>query len=131
MVHYSIFMGVHLAFIVVLLGSEDPFGSRSGQGFGSLAGRFDTWETVSLVIALGSLIIEHGYEFVSNYWLGGGYKKTLPAIQMFSPYGRIVVLHLAILFGGFLFVFFHLPRLMVVLLVALKIGFELRKGPSR
>jgi hypothetical protein len=45
---------------------------------------------------------------------------------MFSPYGRIVVMHLAIMAGGFLLVLFQLPRLVVVVLIALKIGFELR-----
>jgi len=120
-VHYSMFMVVHLVFILVLLGT----------GLARHAGGFRPLETLSssislgLIVALALLVIEHGFLFYREYWKGGGYKRTLPALQMSAPYPRIVVMHLAILFGGFLLVLFSLPRFMALLLVGLKIALEL------
>ena len=44
---------------------------------------------------------------------------------MFAPYGRIVVMHLVIIVGGFLLISLGLPRLMAVLLVVAKTLMEL------
>ena len=129
-VHYSGFMGVHLVFILVLLGPGKSLIGQTGVSPSSLFDfGFDTWELASLAIALISLVIEHGYSFYKDFWLSGEYRRAIPAAQMFAPYPRIVVLHVAILFGAFLFVFFGLPPLMVVLLVTLKVGLELRNLP--
>ena len=45
---------------------------------------------------------------------------------MQQPYGRIVVMHVAILGGGFLMLALHSPTVGLLLLVALKITFDLR-----
>ncbi len=45
---------------------------------------------------------------------------------MQQPYGRIVGLHLSILFGGFLMMALHSPMWGLLLLVALKIALDLR-----
>ena len=123
MVHYSMFMLVHFVFIVALLHGD----GANRPAFSEIAATdlFNSMFSLSLLMALASLVVEHGYEFYKDYLLGGGYKRTNPAILMFRPYPRIVVMHLAILFGGFLFVFLGLPRLMVVLLVVLKLALEL------
>jgi hypothetical protein len=45
---------------------------------------------------------------------------------MQQPYGRIVVLHLSILFGGFLMMALHSPVWGLLLLVGLKVALDLR-----
>jgi hypothetical protein len=45
---------------------------------------------------------------------------------MQQPYGRIVVLHLTILGGGFLMLALHSPAVGLLLLVALKTALDLR-----
>jgi hypothetical protein len=43
---------------------------------------------------------------------------------MMQPYGRVVVLHLAILGGGFLVMLMGMPVAGLVLLIVLKIGLD-------
>ena len=124
-VHYSGFMFVHGLFIFVLLR-----GDGGGLGFphkGPLVVLHREF-TPSLLFALACLLVEHGYLFATEFVRDRGYLGTNAAVQMFLPYPRIVVLHVAILFGAFTLVFFSVPRFMVLLLVALKIGLELLTG---
>jgi len=120
-VHYSLFMFVHFMFIfAVLSGMKDP------DPIGFVASSM----SLGLIVALVLLIVEHGYLFYRDYWKGGGYKRTHPVLQMFIPYPRIVVMSLAILFGGFLFVVYSLPRFAAVVLVGLKVALELVQLPD-
>jgi hypothetical protein len=114
--HYSLFMFVHLMFILLMLGGMRDLG---------MSGAVASAMSPSLILALVLLGIEYGYLFYNEYWKGGGYKRSHPVVQMFAPYQRIVVMHLAILFGGFLFVLFSLPRFTAFLLVGLKVALEL------
>jgi hypothetical protein len=125
-VHYGLFTLVHGMFIFFLL-KMDWSHPSGGSPFELIRSVIDgsSW---MLWLALGSLLAEHGRSFWVDYVGSGRYKTTSAVAQMFNPYGRIVVMHLAILAGGFLMVFLQLPRLMVVVLIALKIGFELRQA---
>jgi len=71
------------------------------------------------------LFASHGYSFFSNYVGRGEYRHTTPSTEMFRVYGRIFVLHVAVLFGGFLIQSSGLPRLFAVVLVPLKIVLDL------
>jgi hypothetical protein len=120
-VHYGLFMLVHGVFIFALLGG----GMRPGVNpFAVFAGV----PAMGLGFALATVgfVGEHLYAFYRDYLRSGGYKKTSPVTAMFSPYGRIVVLHLSILGGAFLLVLLGLPPLMVVLLVIFKTGYEVK-----
>lgn len=86
-VHYGMFCLVHGFFVFSLLGEgRGKEVLLSGKGFG---------------IALLALVISHGVSFVKNYCAAGEYRSTTIQAQMFAPYPRIVVLHVAILFGAF------------------------------
>src|SRR4029079_4830903 len=50
---------------------------------------------------LAALTASHLVSFFTNYIGRGEYRRTTVPLQMFRPYGRIVILHLAILLGGF------------------------------
>lgn len=121
-VHYGIFTLVHGAFVCVMFGAN----WRDGGG-----GPFSNAERVQQILAdyhLGwavlGLLLSHGFSFVTNYVLNGAYRSAVAPIIMMQPYGRIVVLHLAILGGGFLVLFFGMPAVGLALLIALKIGLD-------
>jgi hypothetical protein len=119
--HYEIFTLVHGVFVCVLFGAN----WRSGGG------PFPDAEQVREILAdyhLGwavlGLLLSHGFSFMTNYILNGAYRTaSAPAIMM-QPYGRIVVLHLAIIGGGFLVTFLGMPVVGLALLIALKIALD-------
>lgn len=71
-------------------------------------------------LAVLALFISHGVSFVQNYLLKGEYAAAKPDELMGSPYGRVVVMHVAILAGGFLTAAVGSPAALLVILVALK-----------
>jgi hypothetical protein len=75
---------------------------------------------------VAGLAVSHGISFVANYLLGGERDRVALAQLMIQPYGRIVVLHLAILGGGFLIMSLGAPWYALALLILLKIGLDLR-----
>jgi len=70
--------------------------------------------------AVLALFVSHGVSFVQNYLLKGEYAAARPEKLMGSPYGRIVVMHIAILAGGFLTMAIGSPAPLLVVLVVLK-----------
>ncbi len=75
--------------------------------------------------AVLGLAISHGISFASNYIRNGEYKRANLMQLMMQPYGRIIVLHITILGGGFLMMMLHSPTIGLLLLVALKIALDL------
>jgi hypothetical protein len=120
--HYGLFTLVHGAFVFVLFGKD--FGG--GKGFFPVPG---DWRDLVLQTQLGwavlALGLSHGFSFIWNYVGRGEYRTASVALVMLQPYGRIIVLHLAILGGGFLVVSMGTPAAGLVLLVVLKIGLDL------
>jgi FtsH-binding integral membrane protein len=69
---------------------------------------------------IGSLFLSHGVSFVHNYLIAGEYKTSKPNDLMTQPYSRIIVMHIAILGGGFLSVKMGSPVGVLIVLIALK-----------
>ena len=105
---------------------DDPFGQL-------------LWSNVA--IAGVALFLSHGASFLFNYIGRGEYLTASPTRQMGAPYGRVVVLHLTILFGAFAVAFLGSPVGALLILVGLKTALDLglhrrnvtrrRAGPSR
>jgi hypothetical protein len=74
--------------------------------------------------ALGALFVSHGISFVYNYLIKGEYAKVTPDKLMGSPYGRVVVMHVAIIFGAFLTMAMGSPVGILVILVGLKTSLD-------
>ena len=121
--HYGVFMFVHGALIVFLLGDGEA-GFRAGGIPGTLTAAWHNW----MWIGLAGLFFEHAREFSSEYLGTGKNRKTSAIFQMVAPYGRIVVMHVIIIAGGFFLVFFQLPRLMAIILVVAKTMMEITKN---
>ena len=103
--HYGMFTLVHGVFVFAF------FGNNSG-GFNNFLG---------ILTSVSFLFISHGYSYFSNYIGKGEYKKVSFGEVMMAPYGRIVVLHLTIIFGGFIIMALNAPQIVVSLLVLIKI----------
>jgi hypothetical protein len=111
--HYGGFMVVHLLFIYALFqaGIEelDPTVSEVFADF------------VQLWPALIGLLISHGISYRQNFLGRGEYHNRTINHQMGEPYKRIIVMHVTIIFGGFLVMAFNTPLLALILLIVLKI----------
>ena len=121
-VHYGMFTFVHGIFVVALFGG----GLKHGAGFPTPETFWRIVQEYHLGWAILGLAISRGISFVTNYLVSGEYKRASLQQLMAQPYGRIVVLHIAILGGGFLMLALHSPEVGLLLLVALKIAFDLR-----
>ena len=70
-------------------------------------------------------ITSHGASFFLNYLGRGEYLTATPGGQMGRVYGRVVVLHLTIIFGSFVVAFLGSPIGALLVLVVLKTAFDL------
>ncbi|MHC4558887.1 MAG: DUF6498-containing protein [Planctomycetota bacterium] len=75
-------------------------------------------------IAILALFISHGISFVYNYLLKREFVNANPGKLMSSPYSRVVVMHIAILAGGFLVMAVGSPAVLLIALVGLKTIFD-------
>ena len=115
-VHYGMFTFVHGIFIVMMFGN----GMQNGHGFPGVEKFWSVMQENHLGWAVLGLAISRGISFATNYIGNGEYKNVLAPMLMAQPYGRIIVLHLAIIGGGFLVMALHSPVLGLLLLVVLK-----------
>lgn len=136
--HYGMFCAVHGVFVFVMF----------GQGLAGVAGASDPFESPvffqnlfaaqpTLWAALASMVIWQIVLF-GIYLYRREYRDTDPMSQMMAPYGRIIVLHLTIIFGGFVVMALGQPVTAVALLAVLKTTLELggivvsaRQAPER
>jgi len=120
--HYGMFTMIHGVFVFSLFGGT----MVQGIGFPSLVTIVDVIATQRLWVAVAALFISHGYSFVVNYLGSQEYRTVTLERLMHQPYNRVIVLHLVIIFGGFVLMTLQEPRLGIVLLVVIKIVVDLR-----
>jgi hypothetical protein len=129
-IHYGGFTAVHGFFVLALFhkdGQGPPMGRMDWPCFLVFVQMlFNVIRYMYSVIppqvrlAVLALFISHGVSFVQNYLLKGEYATAKPDKLMGSPYGRVVVMHIAILAGGFLTMAIGSPAPLLVVLVVLK-----------
>jgi hypothetical protein len=76
--------------------------------------------------ALLALFVSHGYSFVTNFLGRQEHKRRTVNHQMGEPYGRIMFMHLVLIFGGFLVMLLGSPVPVLIAVIGLKIWFDLR-----
>lgn len=118
MVHYGMFAAVHGLFVIVLFGGDPGAMLLSPTLVTRTIAETGIWP------AALALTASHGFSFVANYLVGGEFRTTSLETAMVQPYARVVVLHLVILFGGFLVAALGQPTVALALLVLLKIGID-------
>ena len=119
-VHFGMFTYIHGVLVVALFG---PTGTKP----------FDLLETVPPAIranhlgwAVASLVASHGFSFYWNYLRNGEYQRASLNALMMQPYSRVVVLHLTVLFGGWIVMAVGSPLPALVLLAVVKTAADLR-----
>jgi len=116
--HYGMFWVVHGIF-VMLLPLFAFTGADGSPDFGT------TLDPMAILFVLIGLFISHGLSYRLNYIGRGEYLRTSAARQMFAPYGRLVILHVTIIFGAILIGMTGAPAAAIVVLVLLKIALDL------
>ncbi|MHC4155537.1 MAG: DUF6498-containing protein [Planctomycetota bacterium] len=71
-------------------------------------------------LAMAALFASHGISFVYNYLIKGEYAVSNVNALMAEPYGRVVVMHIAIFAGGFFAMSLGSPVALLLALVVLK-----------
>ena len=129
-IHYGGFCAVHGLFIAILLLDADfePMPEDSWPLFlvfpqllinvvrQVLAQAPPEW-----LFAFAALYISHGVSFVMNFLLGRERDELTLGKLMAAPYGRIIILHVTILAGGFAVVALGQPEAMLLVLIMLKL----------
>jgi hypothetical protein len=123
LVHYGLFCAVHGVLILVLFAGEPD---QSGDDPRNLPMFFLQQIHLDRFLALSLLLLAtwHLYLFVMDWLETRQWRNTTPLMQMFMPYGRIIVVHIAVLLGGFLASFIGSPLIAVVILALLKTVLE-------
>jgi uncharacterized membrane protein len=135
-IHYGGFCAVHGVFLTVFF--------KIGTGSSPLAGSSQWWGPLvflqllfsviaklwasrppEMIWAVVGLFVSHGVSFVENYILGGEYGNIDLQKLMRQPYQRIIVMHLAILAGGIFVMQMNSPIPLLIILITLKIFFDL------
>jgi hypothetical protein len=112
-VHYGLFWFVHGVFVGVIaaIGTDGTF---VGGGFGIAAVEADP---LAILVAVVGLAAGHIVSFWVNFVGKGEYRTVTVMRQMQAPYGRMVVLHLAIVFGGLFIAMLGSPEGPIIVLV--------------
>jgi hypothetical protein len=122
--HYGLFCLVHGSFVVGLFGgaavSDDLF-DLSGAAMALFA------QHPNLLVGLVSIVLWQVVQFVL-FIVRGEVRETNPLALMGAPYPRIIVLHLTIIFGGFLLMLLNQPVAGLVVLALIKTGFDVAEA---
>jgi hypothetical protein len=119
--HYGMFTFVHGLFVVTLFGGKD-IGSSSfpdPEIFLRVAREYH------LLPAMAALFLSHGYSFLNNFIRKGEYLIRSSRQIMGQPYSRIVLMHLTLIFGGFLIMLLGSSLFALLLFILLKIILDL------
>ena len=110
-VHYGGFCFGHVNFIVGLFGGGSSLNPQVGAALEEL------WQG-PFWIAVAAIFCSHLFSFFTNYIGRGEYQRVNVIALMSRPYGRIIIMHLAIIVGAFLAMAFRsaLPVLMILII---------------
>lgn len=132
-VHYGGFCGVHGFFVLAMTVGDigDPVGGEPWplwlvfvQILVNVVQQVLAMAPPQWIIAFAALFLSHAISFVTNYLGRGEYKNKNTQALMMAPYSRIVILHVAIIFGGWCVMALGSPIWLLVVLIALKIGID-------
>ena len=125
-VHYGLFTAVHGMFVVLLFGgAEAGRGAMDGGLMGPLAAMADyLFVERDGWLAVAAIVLVHLSGFVQ--WLARTRDAPPPLKELMgAPYGRIVVLHVTLIASGFLVQALKAPVAGALLLVGLKLAYDL------
>jgi len=122
--HFGFFTAIHGVFVVSLFGGKAY--SHMDKGLWPSEGVTQAINDFDITWALAALAASHVFSFVWHYLVRGEFRRAALTELMQRPYSRIIVLHLTIIFGGGITLALGSPLWALLLLIALKIGFDLK-----
>ena len=120
--HYGTFCMVHGVFVIGLFGGGLPEGNLGAIGHRIM----DVVVSNALLGAIG-FVVGHATSFLKDYIGRGEYRQADLRKIMASPYGRIIVLHLTVLGGGYLVLRIGSPVAALLVLIVLKTVLDFRQ----
>ena len=121
-VHYGMFTAGHGIFVFSLLGGK----RYDVQGFALLEPATRAASEFGLWLPLAVLFASHLFSFGWNYLWRGEFRTAQLSRLMTEPYKRIIVLHVAIILGGFGAMALGSPVWALLVLLALKIALDFK-----
>ena len=115
-VHYGLFTLVHGVFTMVLAGRI--IGEDGGLWERVFANATFHWAVLGAAVLQGVILIR-------EWWSSGLWRRSSPMMEMFRPYGRIVVLHVTVLAAAWLLSETSAPMGAVLILCLMKAVVEL------
>lgn len=109
--HFGMFSGGHFMFLYDMFGIKDILENLDINN--------------AIVWTAASLLISHIFSMVVNFIGKKEYQDREAGVQMFFPYGRIVVMHIVIIFGGAVTLFLGSPIFALIILIGLKIVMDI------
>jgi len=117
-IHYGGFMLGHLAFIIFIFGNNFASNSIDKETLSVV-------DPYNLLLSITVLFLSHLFSFYFNYLRKKEYLKVdNPMTQMFTPYKRIVIMHVSILIGGGLAMTLNSDFYGLIILILLKIAID-------
>jgi hypothetical protein len=117
--HYGMFCFAHLMAITGILGKDRDLAQSSTLEVAQ------SWDN-AFWLAVFAIFVSHLISFFVNFMGQNEYQRTDLRQLMTRPYGRIVVLHIAVILGAGLTMALGSPVYMLAVLIALKVGIDLR-----
>lgn len=127
-VHYGIFCLVHGVFVFVLFAGDGPLGRE--PDFPTPGVLMREMSAHHLWIPALALFASHAFSLLRHLAAGEAAVQVGPKM-MGEVYGRIIVLHVAILFGGFAVMLLGSSLIPLLLLIALKTGIDLKAHQAK
>jgi hypothetical protein len=127
LVHYGLFWAVHGVFVFVLFVGRGPsgaFGGLPGMGFGAPQSGLPTGQVTLAVVLIGVTLAASVFRDRPRSGTGAEAGPS-PIGLMIRAYGRVVLLHVVLIFGGFAIMLLGSPTPALVLLIGLKTAAEL------
>lgn len=118
-IHYGLFTLVHGMFVFSLFADNEHEDMTASLVLQII-------DTEQLYWAIAGLFLSHLVSLVMNYFIAGEYRSAKVKQMMKHPYDRIVVLHVGLLLGGILIEELALPLAGLLVLLVLKIIFDVR-----
>jgi putative flippase GtrA len=119
--HFGAFMAVHFLFLYHIFIQPQPTQVASSDELAVVANLF-----LVLWPALLALFISHAVSFLTNFIGRREYVNRTVNKQMSEPYGRIVFMHLVLIFGGGLTMILGGSTLVLLIVILLKIVFDVK-----
>lgn len=134
LIHYGGFCAVHGMFVLTLAVGDDAFVHPQGEAWPlflvfvqllvAVVEQVLAMAPPEWLIAFAALFISHGISLLVNFFARGERLGMTVGALMTAPYKRIVILHVAIIFGGFAVMALGSPLALLLLLVVLKLGLD-------